>query len=125
MSQTEAARILHVEDNEDDVLIVRELLRARGYDFFWAPTAAEACRLVTTRPFDLVLLDNRLPDGDARSVIRELSTLRPEMPIVVLSGRVDPELAASTRRRSTTGFVLKDEMGGELATVLEDILRPG
>jgi DNA-binding response OmpR family regulator len=66
-------KILIVEDDEDDYFLTRELLaQARGqrYRFTWARTAAATRALLHSGGFDVVVMDERLPDGSGTALIR-------------------------------------------------------
>ena len=81
-----AARILLVDDEVSIQRAVAPLLRSRGYDVEVAGTGAEALRIATEHPPDLIVLDLGLPDIEGTEVcrrVRETSAL----PIIVLSAR--------------------------------------
>src|SRR5947209_14319047 len=73
-------KILLVEDNPGDVLLIREALRSNGVDFEIEhyETAAAGVRSVRayqdgrSTPPDLILLDYNLPGGTARDVLRAI-----------------------------------------------------
>ena len=53
-----------IEDNESNAYLARFLLERRGHEVVVATTGAEGVTLARTSPYDLILLDLRLPDGD-------------------------------------------------------------
>ena len=64
-------RILVVEDDASLRSLLTRAMGAEGYETTAATTAAEALEEISGRLFDVVLLDVRLPDGDAsRSATR-------------------------------------------------------
>jgi len=79
-------RVLVVDDEPQILRALRINLRARDYDVEVAATGAEALRLASARPPDLVILDLGLPDLDGVEVIHGLRGWT-EVPIIVLSGR--------------------------------------
>ena len=64
------ARILLVEDDEAIARSVRRSLEAHGYSVIHAPTSARAQEAVADQPFDIILLDLMLPDGDGVKLCR-------------------------------------------------------
>src|SRR5258708_1417678 len=55
------SRVLVVEDNADNRLLMRELLESRGYDVTIAGDANEAEAAIAEHPPDLILLDVAMP----------------------------------------------------------------
>jgi len=68
------ARVLYVEDNPDNVEVVRQALASMGpgVDLETAPNAADGLRKAREGTFDVVLLDLHLPDGSGRELIPRL-----------------------------------------------------
>ncbi|MGH2513182.1 MAG: response regulator, partial [Candidatus Limnocylindrales bacterium] len=93
---TEQAWILAVEDDPTNLLLLRAVLaravdpRVRGAGITEARTLQAAQEAVTTRAYDLILLDVRLPDGNgldlARALGRRALAMRPR--ILILSASV-------------------------------------
>jgi CheY-like chemotaxis protein len=82
---------------EDDVLIrfiTSELLRAEGYTVFEAVDAAEGLALVQTgRDLDIVLSDVRMTgDDDGLVFVEVLKDIRPDIPAILLSAHLSPEI---------------------------------
>jgi two-component system cell cycle response regulator DivK len=67
-----AQKILCVEDNPDDMTLVKRALEAHGYEFLWAPNGAEGVVMAEAQAPDLILLDISLPDIDGCEVARRL-----------------------------------------------------
>ena len=67
-----AARILVIEDHEDNRRIVRDLLTSRGYDIVEAATGADGVQLAIAQRPDLILMDIDLPDIDGYEATRRL-----------------------------------------------------
>ena len=67
-----AYKILYVEDNVDNMILVRRALEARGYEFIWAQNGTSGVELAETNMPDVILLDINLPDIDGYEVARRL-----------------------------------------------------
>jgi PAS domain S-box-containing protein len=80
-------RILLVEDNQDTLRFLAIVLRERGHDVVAADCLATARAQVdeAEAPFDLLLSDIQLPDGDGLELMRELKANR-AMPGIAMSG---------------------------------------
>jgi DNA-binding response OmpR family regulator len=86
-------RLLIVEDENTILKTLRIIFEEAGYEIFTASRPGAALQLFRTQPFDLVLLDYRLPDN-GEAVGPEMRQANPDVPILVLSG--DPEAGAAT-----------------------------
>jgi two-component system cell cycle response regulator DivK len=65
-------KILCIEDNPDNMILIRRVLQARGYQLLEAETGAEGLSLSKDREIKLVLLDINLPDIDGYEIARRL-----------------------------------------------------
>ncbi len=83
---TRAARILLVDDEASIQRAVAPLLRSRGYEVDVAGTGADAIRIASEHPPDLVVLDLGLPDIEGTEVCRRIRQ-GSKTPIIVLSAR--------------------------------------
>jgi len=66
--------VLYIEDNPDNMTLVRRALEARGYTFVEAATGLKGVEVAETQEIDLILLDINLPDIDGYEVARRLRT---------------------------------------------------
>jgi two-component system cell cycle response regulator DivK len=83
------AQILVVEDNDKNMKLFRDVLRAKGYRTLEATTGEEAVALATEHSPDLVLMDIQLPDIDG---VEALGRLRghartASMPVLALTAQ--------------------------------------
>ena len=89
----------HVLVVDDEPLIrwsVSETLSDLGYDVEQASDAASALRIVTTtfRPFEIVVLDLRLPDMNDLSLLGTIHQLLPRAMIILITAFRTPEIVA-------------------------------
>jgi CheY-like chemotaxis protein len=64
--------ILYIEDNPDNLLLVKRVLNSRGYNVFEAKNGMEGLSVAESESVDLILLDINLPDIDGYEVARRL-----------------------------------------------------
>ena len=88
-----AARILVVEDNDDNRLLMRELLASRDYEVLTAESADAAERAIRTQPPDLILLDVVMPGRSGYELCRQLKDdpATRLIPIVIITGLSERE----------------------------------
>lgn len=90
--------LLLVEDNPADADLVQELLELAGgesYRVILATRVAQALEQLSRNQIDAVLLDLRLPDASGVETVRSVQTAAEEIPIIVLTGTDDEQLAIS------------------------------
>ena len=99
----EAPLVLIVDDNERNLKLHRDVLRAAGLRTLEAATGAEAIALATTRAPDVIVMDLGLPDMDGTEAARALAdderTAR--IPVVALTSL---RLEDGGDRLRTAGF---------------------
>ena len=64
--------ILYIEDNPDNIMLVKRALEARGYKLLQALNGLTGVSTVESEEMDLILLDINLPDIDGYEVARRL-----------------------------------------------------
>jgi DNA-binding response OmpR family regulator len=89
MSLRLAMRILIVEDEARISAFLVRGLEAEGFAVDAAGDGATALKRVSTRRYDLVVLDLLLPRIDGLTVLREIGRQQPQLPVVILSARTD------------------------------------
>jgi two-component system, cell cycle response regulator DivK len=65
-------KILYIEDNPDNLLLVKRVLEASGYEFLEAKNGLDGLQIAENQHIDLILLDINLPDIDGYEVARRL-----------------------------------------------------
>jgi two-component system, cell cycle response regulator DivK len=65
-------KILYVEDNPDNMVLVKRVLEAAGYSMLEANNGLEGLSIAEKNTVDLILLDINLPDIDGYEVARRL-----------------------------------------------------
>jgi CheY-like chemotaxis protein len=86
------ARILVVDDEEMDRMLVRAILEAAGHELFYAGEGDSALQLLRDNPVDLVLTDLAMPDFNGLRFIKELREEGFRVPVIAVSGRAVDQL---------------------------------
>ncbi len=113
----------------DDHALVREGLRQvlKGLDaqveVLEAPHCARAFELAALHAdLDLVLLDYHLPDMNGLEALDVFGKKHPELPIIMLSGSVNPQIMRQVLARGAAGFLTKAGLSTDLLAVLRLVL---
>jgi len=103
-------RILVVEDHEYFRMGLRDVFSSR-VDMEVAGEAATgkaALALLRTESFDVALVDVTLADMSGIDVLGRARLLRPEMPVLIVSGYPEDQYAINVLKAGAAGFVPKD-----------------
>jgi diguanylate cyclase (GGDEF)-like protein len=108
----EELNLLVVEDDPVDAGIIRRVLEQPGLHQHvqCAPNLAAAKERLKGEHFDAVLLDLGLPDSNGLDAVTDMQAAAPELPIVVLSGNTDPELAVRSVDLGAEDYILKGQL---------------
>ena len=117
-------RVLHIEDSAADAEIVRRLLSRLGEDRFiveTATTAAEALARLASGRYDLIFLDNGLPDENGLDLLRRAGTLG--APVIMLTGQ--DEIREDALAAGAADFISKTGLDrDELARAISAVIGP-
>ena len=73
-----------------------------------AATGSEAIQLVRASEFDVVLLDISMPDKNGIDTLKTLKQIRPDLPILMLSGYAEDQYAVNLLRAGAAGYLNKE-----------------
>ena len=107
-------RLLFVEDNSDDVLIIEAMLSAKAVEIEHASSLSLAQEKLARDSFDLVLLDLSLPDARGPGMIGSVRNQAPGIPIVVLSAPSDENAAIQTIEQGAQDYLIKGQVEAQL-----------
>lgn len=105
-------RILHLEDNPRDAVLICDSVEAEGLDceFQRVHERADFESALAQGGFDLVLSDYTLPSFDGLSALRLARVRCPETPFIFVSGTIGEERAVESLRNGAVDYVVKDRL---------------
>ena len=112
VADSEALRVLLVEDNPTDALLVEvalEEMSAPAPILTHVELLAEAKNALQNDEFDVVLIDLNLPDGEGLGNFETLQELAPDTPMIVLTGLSDESVAVAAIARGASDYLIKGE----------------
>jgi GAF domain-containing protein/DNA-binding response OmpR family regulator len=110
-------KILLIEDNPTDVRLLRRMLtEAKGFtfDLELADRLSTGLERLASDDVDLILLDLLLPDSHGLDTFAQTLARAPQIPVVVLTGLDDEELALEAVRAGAQDYLIKGEVDGNL-----------
>jgi two-component system, cell cycle sensor histidine kinase and response regulator CckA len=115
-------KILFVEDNPGDYLLTNESLMSSSLlggdagsklQIIWTKKLSEALNALKENPFDVVLLDMRLPDADGVTGIKKIQQISPKTPIILLTGLDDINIAKDALSAGAQDYLVKGQTDGD------------
>jgi CheY-like chemotaxis protein len=114
-------RILCVDDHQDTSEMLKILLGQEDIEVLTALSIEEAIELSKLEPFDLYVLDKRLPDGSGLELCEQLQLLAPGVPCIFYTGDAYDIHRQQALAAGAEAFVPKPEIEKLIKTV-HDIL---
>jgi len=105
------AILLCIDDNEDILECEKSFLESFGYTVLTARSGCRGLELASAHPIDVVIVDYVMPEMNGHELAIAMRRLRPQAPIIMLSGATDvPEQAM----RHVGAFIAKDRLASQL-----------
>lgn len=103
--------ILYIEDNLDNMIIVKRVLEANDYNFLWAGTGLQGLQMAKLDTPDLILLDINLIDISGLEVVSRLRASEVvslvNLPVIAVTGHVFQGSAEAALQAGCDDFVTK------------------
>lgn len=107
-------RILLIEDDHEDFLITRDLIRdIKGewrYDIDWVSTYDEAKKALENKNHDVCLIDYNLGANSGLELVKEMYDSTSPMPFIFLTGQADYEIDRQVMNAGATDFLVKGKV---------------
>src|SRR5262249_47300436 len=110
-------RVLMVEDNPGDVTLMKVMLSEAGENHFvtdCASSLSAGLERLAAGNIDVVLLDLTLPDAHGLEAVVKVRKSAPKIPVVVLTGLDDEELALSSMHSGAQDYLVKGSVDSRL-----------
>ncbi len=123
MNAADCLNILLVEDNEDDYVIVRELLRdidPHKFTLEWANSYESGLEAVQAVRHDLILMDFRLSYHTGLELLQETRQVASRAPVIFMTGQGDYEIDVQAMQSGAVDYLIKDRLD---ADTLERAIR--
>jgi PAS domain S-box-containing protein len=105
---TEMLRLFLIEDQDEHSLLIRRSLERSGHHVECCRTGADALIVLTHKPFDLVILDQRLEDITGVELLRRLGSEGVVVPVLMVTAYGDEKLAAQVLLAGALDYIAKD-----------------
>lgn len=110
--------VLCIDDNQEVLECEKAFLESFGYTVLTASSGSRGLEMASLQPVDVVIVDYFMPEMNGHEVAIEMRRLRPQAPIIMLSGAADiPERAL----KSVDAFVAKDRLASQLLPTIAQL----
>jgi two-component system, NtrC family, response regulator GlrR len=116
-------KLFVVDDDLNFLKLIRIRLELAGYEIVTALNEDEAIALVKKETFDLSIVDLRLVNRDGISLMEEMHSVNPYMPIIILTAHGSIESAVEATKRGAFNFLNKPFDPEELLLQIEKALE--
>lgn len=106
---SEQPRVLVIDDDPFVRRFLAAALEAEGYVVTTADDGAPGLDLLRDNAFEVVISDIQMPGVDGLSLIAALKEVKPDLPIVVLSGTKELDVVIEAMKRGASDYLLKDD----------------
>ena len=124
-SESESAhRALIVDDDPDFCVLLREMLKWRGFEAQIAYSAADAWHSLSEIDPDIMLIDIAMPDVDGLELVRELRSDEKfaKTPIIMVTARAIREMLEASEEAGADFFLTKPVSLFELTSTIDKLM---
>ena len=114
--------LLVADDDEVARELLAEALGREGYRVRLAAGGEEYLRLAAAEPFDMALVDLRMPDLDGLGVLKRLAMIQPDLPVVILTAFATIETAIEAVAAGASDYLSKPFRMEEIKIVVRRTL---
>lgn len=88
-----------------------------------AESGEQAIAMVREAPWDVVILDISMPNQNGVDTLRRIKLIRPNLPVLILSGFPESQYAVNLMRAGASGYLNKDGAARDLIGALRAVAR--
>ena len=101
-------KILVIDDEPSIRDLLDTLLSRKGYDVVLAASGQKGLELFRRERPDALVLDLKMPGMDGLTVLQQVRSLNPKLPVIMLTGAGTPETELQARAQGVTEYVEKE-----------------
>ncbi|HML05475.1 MAG TPA: response regulator [Methanobacterium sp.] len=110
-------KVLLIEDNDADARLIKEMFKEISkpkYELIHFINLQEGLKALDKDTFDILLLDLSLPDSKGLETFEKAHEYDPKIPIVILSGLDDEEVAIKAVRQGAQDYLMKGDVNNRI-----------
>jgi len=117
------AQLLIVDDDANTLASLARAFRMAGHEATVCDNAGRALELLKSQPFDLMMSDVVMPGKDGLALLEEVRAAGIALPVVMISGQANIEMAVRATRLGAVDFLEKPLSTDKLLLTIDNVLK--
>lgn len=118
-------KVLIVDDDAELRSNLSEILKGAGYHIAEAPSGKEAVEEITSKDFDIVLLDLMMPKMSGIDVLKEIKKIKPKIRVIMITAFATVENAVDAIKKGASDYISKPFRIDDLLTTIRRVIEEG
>ena len=114
-------KVLLADDEKTITVTLSDSIRAKGHQIKVVYDGLSAVQALEAENFDCLLLDLKMPGQDGMETLRQAKKLKPELPVVIITGYGTVDTAVNALKNGAYDYVQKPFYNEEILLILERI----
>ena len=114
-------RVLLADDEKTITVTLSDSVKAKGHEIKVVYDGLSAVKALEAEEFDCLLLDLKMPGQDGMETLRQAKKLKPELPVVIITGYGTVDTAVNALKSGAYDYVQKPFYNEEILLILERI----
>ncbi len=122
---TGSERILLVDDEDQNVNMLKQMLKELGYHVTAGNSSPEILEIFRKKPedFDLVITDQTMPNMTGVQLAQEIIKIRPDIPVILCTGFSELVTEDTAKRTGIREYIMKPVTRNEIAVIIRRVLN--
>jgi len=116
-------QVLIIDDDSDMRSTLSDILQEQGYKVRGYGKGKQALDWLRKNPFDVVIVDIKLPDADGMELVEHIRLINPESAVIMMTGYASVETAIEAMKEGAYAYIVKPFNIDELNAVIKKALR--
>jgi DNA-binding NtrC family response regulator len=112
--------VLAVDDEQNIRRLIRDEFTLEGYDVTTAKNGEEGLALIQRKPFDVILLDVKLPKLNGLEVLKKIKEISSSVEVIMITGYGDIKTAVDSLKLGARDYVTKPFKLDDLLTIVQE-----
>ncbi len=117
------AAFLVIDDEDVIRALFKDVLQEQGHRVIAAETGDRGLELVKQHDFALIFLDLRMPGMDGTELFHQIKALKPELPVIIISGYPDSDMMVQAWEQGPFGVMNKPFGESDIVAAVNSFLR--